>query len=466
MIRKRYIVLMASLLVIIMALLSACNSNQPAGTNEDGENSSSTNKNDNSSSGNPEPVEVTYWHMWTSDWGKLIDEIVAEFNKTHPNIKVKALSLPTDAETKFLAATTGGDAPDVFTEWNMIIGSWAESGAIQPLDQFIDADAPDMREWMYPICKEIGTYQGKTYAIPMSMNVFMLWWNKDIFKEAGLDPDKPPETIEELDAIQSKLWKINDRGIVERVGFFPGGWNFWMPPFGGDIYDEQNDKVTPTNQNIVKMFEWFQSYVKPKEQGGKGYDIQKVDAFNKSSASRENAMQPWLIGKQAIWTNGMWILEDIKNYNPDLNYGVASYPYPKDGGKPNSSWINGNFNVIPANAKHPKEAWEFIKWLAGYGAEADAAKILPKGGWIPVSPKVTEQPEYQKFLDEVPVRRQFVDLMSSENVQITPVLPYQQYLSDRMAQAETRVLHNEQTPLEALQQVEQEVTKEAAKYKK
>ncbi len=455
------------LLVVVIAFGAACSSSgtPAAGGNEDAKAGTTGQKEGDDAqtaadakSGNGEKVEVVYWHMWTSDWKKLIDSLVEEFNSTHPNIHVKALSITGDANAKFLTAQAGGDPPDVMTQWNQVIPSWAEKGAIMSLEQYIKTDAPDLRSWMYPIVADIGTYKGEMYAVPFSMNTFMLFYNKDVFKEVGLDPEQPPTTTQELDAIQDKLWKIDDRGFIQRVGFMPGWLWQWSTAFGGQWADKDGNP-TATNENNLKTLEWFQSYAKK-------YDPKKIAAFNKSMSSNVNAAWPFLSGKQVFAVDGMWRLIDLKNYAPNLNYGIVPLPYPEGSGKPNASWVNGNYNIIPAKAKHPKEAWEFIKWLTGYGNEAWAAKMLPKGGWIPPSPKITEQPDYQAFMDEIPVRRKFVELMGSENVQITPVIPVQQYYWDRAGSAEEAVMNGKKTPKQALEDLQKEVEKEIAKSSK
>jgi multiple sugar transport system substrate-binding protein len=287
------------------------------------------------------------------------------------------------------------------------------------------------------------------------MNTLAMFYNKDILKEEGFDPEKPPKTIQELDAMQDKLWKFDDRGFIQRVGFMPGGLTIWSTAFGGK-WAGPDGKPTATDPNNVKTLEWFQSYAKK-------FDPTKVATFNKSMSSNVNSAWPFLSGKQVFSVDGMWRLEDLKNYAPDLQHGVAPLPYPEDSGKPNATWVNGNYNIIPEKAKHPKEAWQFILWLTGYHNEDWAAEMLTKGGWIPASPKITEKQAYQDFINEIPLRKTFVDLLDSENVQITPVITVQQFYWDRAAKAEEAVMNGKMEPLQALEGLQKEVEKELMK---
>lgn len=115
------------LIMLMLAGLIACSSPGTPAAGQDGKKEdTSAPSPDSGKKGDGKAVEVTYWHMWTSDWKKLIDSLVDEFNQTHPGIHVTALSITGDANAKFLTAQAGGDPPDVMTQWNQIIPSWAE----------------------------------------------------------------------------------------------------------------------------------------------------------------------------------------------------------------------------------------------------------------------------------------------------------------------------------------------------
>lgn len=162
----------------------------------------------------------------------------------------------------------------------------------------------------------------------------------------------------------------------------------------------------------------------------------------------------------------IWKIVDAKKYAPNMNFGVAPLPYP-EGGKPNATYVWGNYNIIPTNSKHPKEAWEFVKWMSGYGNEEWFGKQFAKiGGWNTVSPKVTAVKEFQDFMKEVPARKQLMELMSSENAQIFPTMPDQAYYGDRIDVAEQSVMSGQATAKQALEKVQQEIEKEIKRNKK
>jgi multiple sugar transport system substrate-binding protein len=116
--------------------------------------------------------------------------------------------------------------------------------------------------------------------------------------------------------------------------------------------------------------------------------------------------------------------------------------------------VNGNYNEIPSGSKHPKQAFEFIAWMSGYDNAAWAAKAYPVGGWVPNSPQITKQPAYQKFLNQEPLRREFVNVMLNPHNEITPATPVDQLFDTTLGNDVTAVLEGKKTPIQALQDVQ------------
>lgn len=457
--KKRFLSFLSMLLVAVMFLsLMACGSGDAQTSKTDNSQAATTAAATAATTAKAsEPVEITYWHMWGGDYKLWMDKQVAKFNASNPNIKVNVLLVP-DGETKFLAAVAGGDPPDVFTGWGNVIATWAEGEVIMCLDELISKNAPDMEEFLYPIASELGKYKGKTYSMSIDLSPLMIFWNKDLFKEVGLDPEKFPTTIEELDSIEGKFWKTDSKGMIERTGFLPTWIYVWAPAFGARFVDENNNP-TPTDPGLLKTLKWFESYVTTK-----GYSMEKIDAFNKSMTNNSQSVNPFLTNKAAFTVDGMWLLTDIKKYAPNMNYGVAQLPYSTNGGKENANIIMADFDVIPTGAKHPEQAFEFIKWMVGYGGNEEAAgELMATGGNIPVSQKVVDSKAFQAYVAEIPVRAEFAKILNSKNNMTYPTLTYGSYYIDRLLAAEDRVMHGAQTAEAALKQVAEEVAKEAAK---
>jgi multiple sugar transport system substrate-binding protein len=400
-------------------------------------------------------VHLVYWNMWSGKWAQVIQNQVNDFNRTHPDIQVQMLSVPSaDGDTKLLTAIAAGDPPDVFTEWNPTIGQFAFTKSILPLNQFMTGPYKNMLSWFYPVTLKFATYQGKLWAMPLTMNSFALYYNKTMLAQAGIS--KPPTTIAQLDADQAKEWKFNSSGGVEQIGFYPNP--------GEDVFDIlgnsfnynmiQNGKYNLLQPNIVKEMDWIASYRK--------YNYAKVtgflSAFNGQAGSSEDAFD---VGKAGFWVSGMWEMGQIKLADPSLQYGVVPFPAPP-GGRYGGSWINGNYNIIPRGAKHPVQAFEFMAWMAGYHNANWAGANDPVGDWIPVSPQVEQTAAYQRFLHGNRLRRVFANLLANPNDNVTPLSPVEEEYEVKMATAMQNVLTSKQSPRQALASVQSVINAQLA----
>lgn len=396
-----------------------------------------------SANGSQGVVQLTYWNMWSGHWEDVVKSLVNQFNKTHPHIHVNVLSIPTDGETKLLTAIVAGDPPDVFTEWSPYIGQFADKDALMPLNQFMTGKYKGVLSWLYPVAANWGTYKGKLYGLPWTMNSLMLYYNKDLMKQAGLNPNDPPKTIQQLDADQAKMWKMSKKGAVQQIGFYPNNYEQWMPTWNVNVFQNGQYQME-NNPQALNLMQWISSYSK--------YPYDQVSGYLQTFTT--NSVDPFSMGKEGFYINGMWEIPTIQQYNPKMNYGVVPLPAPP-GGNSDVTWINGNYNEIPKGAKHPQQAWEFITWLSGYDNEAWAAKSDPQGGWIPPSPKVTAEPAYQKWLNQNPLRKPFVNLMLNPKDGITPVTPVTQLFSQNLSDAVNYVLQGQKSAKAALASVQQ-----------
>ena len=170
------------------------------------------------------PTEITYWQYWTAFEGKAIEGLVDKFNKTHPDIKVKMLTI-SEPHKKTLLSIIGGTPPDVISSIAAWVPELSSKGALIPLDDFC-TKYDITKEKFIPVYWKMLNLNGHTWALPTTPTSTALYWNKDMFKEAGLDPDKPPKTLEELENISNKITKKDKSGRMEKIGFLPS-WPPW-----------------------------------------------------------------------------------------------------------------------------------------------------------------------------------------------------------------------------------------------
>ncbi|MEP6754915.1 MAG: extracellular solute-binding protein, partial [Chthonomonadales bacterium] len=189
--------------------------------------------------------------------------------------------------------------------------------------------------------------------------------NKTMLKEAGLDPNRAPKTVEELDHYCDLITKRMPDGRLERVGFIPsepGWWNWaWGGMFGGKVWDG-GTKIRANSKENVRAFTWIQSFAKK-------YGGSNIQAFKSGLGKFSAPENGFFSNKVAMEIQGNWMFNFIKKYAPQMEHPtrtwmVAPTPYPAD--RPdlvNNTIVDLDIIGIPRGAKHPKEAFEFIKFL-------------------------------------------------------------------------------------------------------
>ena len=417
----------------------------------------------------PRRVAVRFWHMWTGEWKDVVDRIAQRFNESQEKYELIALSVPgATADSKFLLAVAGGDPPDCMAQWNQVIPAWADKGVLVPLDTLMSTDEwKDFQATAYPVALKIGSYKGHLYGVTTGLNIWACYYRPDHLRAAGLDPDRFPADLDGLWAWGEKLTRTDAEGNLTRLGFLPAWYQMFVPVFGGSFYDEQTGAVaveqtgavtinTPAN---LRALTWLAD--KRAELGYKKV-VRFISSLNTGGFSTE---WPFISGQYSITVDGQWRVEQLAKYAPDLEYRTAPIP-PPSGGKAHAGWSNGNFMIIPTGARQVAGAWEFIKFWSGLEQPERAAEFYTWGGWLPLSDKIAKAPEYRKYLAKFPQFKTFLDVLPSENIQVSPPVPYQVFLMDMISRADDFAMRGTKTPGQALEDLEREVAQEVAKRKR
>jgi ABC-type glycerol-3-phosphate transport system substrate-binding protein len=278
-------------------------------------------------------------------------------------------------DRKTIVATAGGDPPDVAGIWVANLFSFADRNALTPLDDFIRADGRTVEQWLdqyYPVYADMTTYAGRVWGALSTPSTTALHWNKRLFREAGLDPDRPPRTLAELDEFAEKLTKRDAKtGQITQLGFLPQepGWFAWSFPqwFGGALWDGTNITFAAPPANR-ECYEWVAGYTKK-------YGLEAVRSFSAGFGAFSSPQNPFMSGKVAMIFQGVWMNNYLSQYAPGLEYGVAPWPATKPGLE-NFTVADADVLAIPRGAKHPREAWEFIKFISSINPAAQRAEEL------------------------------------------------------------------------------------------
>jgi multiple sugar transport system substrate-binding protein len=305
----------------------------------------------------PGPVHVVYWEKWSDFEADAMRDVVNDFNKSQNRIFVDFLPV-SGVETKTLMAIAGGSPPDVAGLYGNNVAQYAEDEAIENLDQRCK-DNGILRDQYIPVFIDICTVHNHIYALPSAPASVALHYNKKMFRDAGLDPNKPPKTIEEMDKMSEKIFKKTGDKIVA-AGFLaaePGWWNFaWGYWFGGRLWDGVS-KITANSPENVKAFTWIQNM-------SKKFGVQSLQTFRGGFGTFNSPQNAFMQEQVAMELQGVWMANFIGKYNPKMEWGVVPFPYPQD--RPDlAGHTIADLDVlaIPRGAKHPNEAFEFIKYV-------------------------------------------------------------------------------------------------------
>ncbi len=436
--------------------------------------------------GVPAPAERVKLIVWGLEQGKDsagLDAQIATFEKRNPDIDVALLSMGAGAMNpqKLMTSIVGGVPPDVISQDRFTIGDWASRGTFQPMDPFLarETGAGAVRkENYYPAAWNEATYKGKVYAIPTGIDDRLLFYNRKLFRDVGLDPDRPPRTWEELLDYSKKLTKFSKGGTYERIGFIPNYGNSWLYLYswqnGGELMSPDGRTCTLANDRTVAALQYMTDVYDAL--GG----LDKASIFQ--SGFQGGEQDPFFTGKVAMVTNGSWALDGIARYAPGLDFGVAPAPVPAErlkaqgifkGQAPYITWIGGFSFAIPVGAKHSEEAWRFIKFMSSEEAALLSAKAQQAYNKIKGRPFVfglsANRNNNAALLNAFPplnprlftAQKAFIDLLPVAKYR--PVTFVGQALWDGHVRAFERATSHAQTPKAALLEQQALVQKELDK---
>jgi multiple sugar transport system substrate-binding protein len=320
--------------------------------------------NDDSSEKSSAPVNLTAWVGWSASTHELkaFKRLVAEYDAQHPEVNVKVVGDIDD--NKIIAAIRSGNVPDVvstFTSSN--VGTFCPTGAWIDLKPHLDEDNIDLGTFM-KTPMYYTQYKGTRCALPLLADTFGLYYNKDLFKKAGIT--RPPRTMSELTADAKKLTQHNPDGSLKVVGFDPASGFYDGAPykilrfgslFGGKYTDANGNSILSKDPAWARELTWQKNLI-----DWYGYD--KLVRFQAGLGDEFSASNAFEKGQLAINEDGEWRVAFIKNEHPDLNYGTA--PMPVDDAHPElygSGHVNGTIIGIPKGVKHEDQAWELVKYL-------------------------------------------------------------------------------------------------------
>lgn len=386
---------------------------------------------------------LNYWTGWSGMEFDALQKLVDQHNKENANNFVNMTTVFGQYD-KVLTAIAGGNPPDIVSAvWLHQLVSMAGRDGLLPVTQYATASGITGKEY-WPNVWDAWHYNGNLWGMAVTVNASTFAYRRDIFKEVGLDPDKPPTTIADLDAANKKLEKVDDKGI-QRVGMIPGGIFPWGYVYGGGWYDEKANKLTLTDEKNVAALQMIGDFYKR-------LGTDKINAFTSGFGDFMSAQNPFMAGLQTIYGCGEWMIQFIKKFAPQTDYAYMTFPHP-DGGRENTTTFDGSVFTIPKGVKHPDASWEFITWLGKDANMEDfcyAIQNIPTKTAVANSAKFTADPKF-KFN---------IDVYTGKNTFGPPKMPVVDFLWTTLTDAETAVTRGEKTAAQALTDAQAAVQKE------
>jgi len=310
----------------------------------------------------PEALDLAYWEKWTLFEGEAMKAVVEDFNQIHKDrLHVRYLPV-SNVEQKVLVATAGGDPPDIAGLYDAQVVSYADKNALLPLDDYL-AQAGISASDFIPVFWNECVFRGHVWALPTTPATIALHWNKAMFRAAGLDPERPPRSIAELDEMADRLTIKDKGGHIVQMGFIPwepGWWNWaWGRFFGGRMWDGES-KITCDEPEFIEAMRWIQSY-------GRKYGKDQLQVFTSGFGNFASPQNAFMAGKVAMEIQGVWMYNFIRQYAPKMEWGAAPFPVAKPE-LYGMSDADLDVIAIPRDARHPDESFEFIKYVVSQPA--------------------------------------------------------------------------------------------------
>jgi arabinogalactan oligomer/maltooligosaccharide transport system substrate-binding protein len=310
-------------------------------------------------------VSLTFWSTMNDQENDTLEDLIKAYETANPSVNINMTVVPFDQrEAKFSAAASAGTAPDIMRAEIADVANWAARGFLTDLTSRVTA--ADRKDFL-PAAFAYYNYNKKIWGLPQAPDAPALLYNKKMIKAAGLNPNKPPQTMAQLSAWGAKVGK--GKGIFLRADSY---WTqAWVWAYGGGLVDPQKKQILIANSGSrAGMTEYKRMF-------SASWAFPDNDFANDYG----NAMTAFKNGQVAMIVNGPWSTADVlqgAQFKSSANLGVA--PIPKGPGGKQGSPVGGNGFVISKNSDNAAAAYRFINYLTQNAAQAAFASknnLLP-----------------------------------------------------------------------------------------
>jgi ABC-type glycerol-3-phosphate transport system substrate-binding protein len=402
-----------------------------------------------------EGATIEFWSEIEKDW---LEATLAKYKEENPSSNVELVSFKWgEMMPKVLTASAGGTAPNLIIQDRFRMAGWAGRGGAAPIDDYVTqyGVSPDA---FWPATWAEGNWQDKLYSIPFNTDGRFIFWNKDLFSAAGLDPEQAPPTHdwEAMRDLAAQLTKSNSDGQVEQMGFVPfekqgygnGGDYVYAWSNGGEFMKDDRTAWLD-NPKLVETLQWQKDVVDAV--GG----IQAAADFSAGWPSTAG-FSPFGAGTLAMMVNGDWNLSQFKEYYPDLNFGMA--PWHVRGSESDVTGFAGGFCLaVPAGGTSMEESYKLLNYMTSQpvqldlGIQRQSIPALKEAALDEELINSSPYPELRRIANE-----------SMEYARFRPITPVGQEIQDLWTSPGTGrdwVLYDQKTPEQACADMQTQVQK-------
>ncbi len=464
---KKQVSVMMSLLVVLSMLLSAC-AGVPAAPAAPAAGSEATAEATAAMQEAPAgATRIAFWHSMAGDiGGKSIPKLADDFNASQESCFVEPTYQGSydDSLNKLRAGLQSNDIPAVVQLYDIATRLMVDLKVATPVQDFMDAENFDVSDFE-PNVLAYYTIDGKQYSMPFNTSTPLLYYNKDMFKAAGLDPEAAPRTFDEVASYAAKLTQRDDAGNVTVSGgaFAIYGWfvEQFLAVSGGLYVDNNNGRdaaateATFNSPEGVRVLEWWKGM----------YDTGDFGNYGRTTVDTRNA---FLAGQTAMFIDSTAVLRGmIEGSDGKFELGTGWLPRPDESAFENAGTIIGGASLWILNGRPMEEqqcAWNFIKFLS---EPPQQAFWHTESGYFPIRKAGYDEPLALEWRAKYPQFGTAVDqLHAAPNNRVTQGALIGVFPTARQTveTAIEEVLAGQSTPQEALDNAAAIVTQAIADY--
>lgn len=263
-----------------------------------------------------DPITISFWCNFTGSDGDVLREIVADYNETNTDnvtVEIDIMDYST-LQAKLPTAISTGNGPSFVLAGIELMQQYVDNDMLEPIDDFWEVTGLDQSNYYENVLAK-SYINGVQYGVPMQYNLQYLYYNKDLFEAAGLDPNTPPKTLDELAKYAEATTDTskNQYGIALPVDFNYYCMYLWAN--GGDVINADATENLLNSESNIETLTWIQDLA------AKGVSPQGI-----SAAEADTLFQA---GQLAMYTSGPWNINGLNSLG--INYGITAIPAGSDG---------------------------------------------------------------------------------------------------------------------------------------